>query len=179
MKLYTRTGDDGTTGLIGGGRVPKDELRVEAYGTVDEANAALGLAAAAADDAALLDRLRSAQADLFSVGSHLAAPAGGTHNAPLPPVPDAARLERWIDAADERLAPLRTFVLPGGCELAARLHAARCVARRAERLTVGLARVEEVDAAVIVYLNRLSDWLFAEARSANAAAGVADVPWTP
>ena len=178
VKLYTRTGDDGTTGLIGGARVDKDDLRIETYGTVDETNAIIGLAAVAADDAAR-PLLVAVQADLFALGSHLAAPGGGTAKTPLPGLPDAARLEAEIDAATASVPPLATFVLPGGCELAARLHAARCVARRAERLAVRLARDEAVPAEALVYLNRLSDWLFAQARAANGRAGVGDVPWVP
>ena len=179
MKLYTRTGDDGTTGLIGGRRVAKDDLRLDAYGTVDELNAALGLAAAG--DAVWAGRLAAVQADLFVVGSHLAAPDGGTNNIHLPALPEDAtrRLERGIDAAEERLPPLTSFILPGGTETAARLHVARCACRRAERLTVALSHHEAVPPAVVVYLNRLSDWLFVQARLANHEAGVADVPWTP
>ena len=178
MKLYTRTGDSGTTGLIGGGRVDKDDPRVDAYGGVDEANAIIGLAAVAADDAAR-PLLAAVQADLFALGAHLAAPGGGTANTPLPDLPEAARLEAEIDAAEATVPPLATFVLPGGCELAARLHVARGAARRAERSAVALARDEAVPAGALIYLNRLSDWLFAQARAANARAGVGDVPWVP
>ena len=179
MKLYTRTGDDGTTGLIGGRRVAKDDLRLDAYGTVDELNALLG--AAAAGDAAWSAALAPVQDDLFVVGSHLAAPDGAAGNVHLPPLPQdaTARLERGIDAAEEQLPPLTSFILPGGTETAARLHVARCVCRRAERLTVALAHHGPVPPAVLVYLNRLSDWLFAQARLANHRAGVADVPWHP
>ena len=179
MKLYTRTGDDGTTGLIGGRRVAKDDLRLDAYGTVDELNAALGLAASA--DPAWAARLAPVQADLFVVGSHLAAPDGETQNVHLPALPEdaTARLEREIDAAEGALPPLTSFILPGGTETAARLHLARCACRRAERLTVALSHHGPVPPAVIVYLNRLSDWLFAHARLANHEAGVADVPWKP
>ena len=181
MKLYTRTGDDGTTGLIGGRRVAKDDLRLDAYGTVDELNAALGLAAAAMPAGAFQSRLHRVQADLFVVGSHLAAPDGGTANVQLPALPEDAtrRLEIEIDAAEDALPPLTSFILPGGVEAAARLHVARCACRRAERLTVALGRHEAVPPAVLIYLNRLSDWLFAQARLANHDAGVADVPWHP
>ncbi|MEM1011718.1 MAG: cob(I)yrinic acid a,c-diamide adenosyltransferase [Planctomycetota bacterium] len=179
MKLYTRTGDDGTTGLIGGGRVGKDDLRLDAYGTVDELNALLGLAASTGGDLPLIAQVQS---DLFAIGSHLAAPGGGTDNIKLPALPDAARLESEIDGFDEKLPALKTFILPGGSELASRLHVARCVCRRAERACVALARhdaVAGVPDEVVTYLNRLSDWLFARARLANHDAGVADVPWTP
>lgn len=179
MKLYTRTGDNGTTGLIGGRRLPKDELRLDAYGTVDELNAALGVVAATGD--AWAKRLRAAQEELFVIGSHLAAPEGGTPNVPLPPLPEeaVARLEREIDQAEAQLPPLTSFILPAGSDAAARLHLARCICRRAERLCVGLARMESVEGEILVYLNRLSDWLFALARLANHEAGVPDVPWHP
>ena len=173
MKLYTKTGDDGTTGLIGGRRVDKCDLRIEAYGTVDELNACLGVVAAAGVDVAVV------QADLFAIGSHLAAAEGGTANVKLPPLPDPATLEAAIDEADAKLPALTTFVLPAGCEAAARLHLARCVCRRAERLVVQLSRKENVERDVEVYLNRLSDWLFVRARLANQEAGVGDVPWHP
>lgn len=175
MKLYTRTGDDGTTGLIGGRRIGKDALRIEAYGTVDELNATLGHAAVTWEQGQAL--LRAVQADLFALSSHLAAPEGGTGNTPLPALPEASRLEGEIDSAEGQLPALTSFVLPGGSESAARLHVARCVCRRAERLCVHLAQSESVPPTAIVYLNRLSDWLFVHARLANQQAGVADVPW--
>ena len=172
VKLYTRTGDAGTTGLIGGRRVGKDDPRIDAYGTVDELNAHLGLAAVACDGK-IARLLSAAQHDLFAIGSHLAAPDGG---ATLPPLPDAGRLEAEIDSAEAELEPLSNFVLPGGTEAAARLHVARCACRRAERLCVALAPPVP---GVVAYLNRLGDWLFAHARLANARADVADVPWRP
>ena len=180
MKLYTRTGDDGTTGLIGGRRVGKGSLRLDAYGTLDELNAAIGLAlASAGNDAGWRGRLTSVQSELFVLGSHLAAPDGAMANTALPPLPTDAteRLEREIDDTDGRVSALTSFILPGGAELACRLHVARCVCRRAERLCVALAETEPVPSAALVYLNRLSDWLFAQARLANVEAGVADVPW--
>ncbi len=175
MKIYTKTGDDGSTGLIGGGRVRKSDARLDCYGTVDELNAHLGLAAAATD-AELREELHRVMDELFVVGSHLAAPAGKKAN--LPPLPDAmpARLEAEIDAAEATLPPLTQFILPGGCELAARLHVARTVCRRAERRLVELP-TEDQEHALVAYVNRLSDWLFVQARAANRRAGVADVPW--
>ncbi len=155
MKLYTRTGDDGTTGLIGGTRVGKDDLRLDAYGTVDELNALLGLAACVLENDSALQRV---QADLFCIGSHLAAPEGGASNVKLPDLPDSTRLEGEIDEAEEKLDPLTNFILPGGSESAARLHVARCVCRRAERACVSLARhdaVAGVPDEVVTYLNRL------------------------
>jgi cob(I)alamin adenosyltransferase len=179
MRIYTRGGDDGTTGLIGGQRVSKAEARVACTGVVDELNAALGFGAVAAGDH-IGRMLRQAQADLFVIGSHLAAPQEAAGQL-LPPL-DASmseRLEGQIDAAEAQLEPLRQFILPGGSEAAARLHLARTVCRRAERSVVELAAGHQVSPAILVYLNRLSDWLFVHARLANHQAGVADIPWVP
>ncbi len=177
MKLYTKTGDDGTTGLIGGRRVDKFDLRIEAYGTVDELNAVLGVAAVAGEGW-LVDLLGEVQSDLFAIGSHLAAADGETANLKLPAVPDPAPLEHQIDAAETELEPLTSFILPGGSEAAARLHLARCVCRRAERLVTELSKREPVAKPILVYLNRLSDWLFVQARVANSRTNVPDLPWT-
>lgn len=185
MKIYTRSGDSGETALFGGGRVRKDDVRVEAYGAVDELNATIGLAAAALEAAgtgAEIERLRNVQADLMALGAHLATPevTGGNAAAKhLPPLPSeqVARMEEWIDEADERLEPLRSFILPGGTDAAARLHVARAVCRRAERRVLTLAESAPVDGAIIVYLNRLSDLLFTMARLANLSAGREDVAW--
>lgn len=190
MPIYTRTGDEGDTGLFGGGRVSKAHERVEAYGAVDELNAALGLAvaelAASSQDAADLDLaggLREVQADLFALGAHLAtAPPEGDRPRPeLPPLPAGrvAALEAWIDALDAGLPPLKAFILPGGTRGAAALHLARTACRRAERQVVRLGAQEKVDDTVLVYLNRLSDLLFVLAREANRRQGVADEAWTP
>ena len=178
MKIYTRTGDDGSTGLVGGSRVAKSDPRLECYGTVDELNAALGLAGTAADRE-LLASLREVQGELFAIGSHLATPVGTPRAATLPPVDPAwaARLESQIDAADAALPPLRNFILPGGTDPAARLHLARTICRRAERLLVGLSNDLPVDPVILTYFNRLSDWLFVQARRANHRAGEPDVPW--
>lgn len=187
MKIYTKTGDRGETGLFGGGRVPKDHVRVEAYGEVDELTSTLGLVIAhlqAAGEQEMANGLRQVQADLFTIGANLATPApedGGREN-PYIPVLDAARvpaLEAWIDAGDAELEPLKSFVLPGGTAAAAALHLARTVCRRAERRVVGLAREATIDDAMVIYLNRLSDLLFTLARVANRRAGVEDVPWVP
>lgn len=181
MKIYTKTGDDGTTGLIGGARVNKSDLRIECYGTVDELNAAVGWAAVACD-ASIRVMLEKVQHELFNIGSHLAMPdnaSGAPANQPLPPLDEAmiARLESEIDAADGMLQPLRQFILPGGSEAASRLHLVRTICRRAERLAVGLAKDHAVPAVIVTYLNRLSDWLFVQARLANQQAGVGDVAW--
>lgn len=184
MKIYTRTGDRGETGLFGGGRVPKDDPRVEAYGAVDELNALLGLVVVELADREddLARRLLRIQSDLFTLGAHLATPAparGGGAGAHIPELPAerVAEMEGWMDAAEAELAPLRVFVLPGGSEAGARLHLARTVCRRAERRVITLAREEAVEELVIVYLNRLSDLLFTLARLVNHRAGTADVEW--
>ncbi len=180
MKLYTKTGDDGTTGLFGGGRVAKASTRVTAYGTVDETNAALGVARAARLDGAMDRVLAQLQEDLFTLGAELACVPGRENklSTPLLDQADIDRLERAIDAADGACPPLKHFVLPGGSPQAAALHMARTICRRAERAVLGLddqpARRE-----VVVYLNRLSDLLFALARQANVVSGVDDVPWNP
>lgn len=178
MKIYTKTGDDGTTGLIGGSRVPKCDPRIEAYGTVDELNALVGWAAVVAG-ASLVGQLRHIQGELFVIGSHLATPDGSGKLSSLPGIEREMvhRLEMEIDQAETTLAPLKSFILPGGGECAARLHVARTVCRRAERLVVG-ADVEHADRArIIEYLNRLSDWLFVQARGANRGDGIDDIPW--
>jgi len=179
MRIYTRTGDDGSTGFFGGARTSKGAPRVEAYGAVDEANAAIGLARSAGAPPPLDEVLEKVQASLFDVGAALATPPGKAAKVSSPTDADVAALERAIDALEAHLAPLKTFVLPGGHEVAARLHLARTVCRRAEREVVRLAAAEPVDAVLVRYLNRLSDLLFVQARYANHAAGVADVPWKP
>ena len=175
MKLYSKTGDDGRTGLIGGQRIPKDDHRVACYGEVDELNAVVGLAAAASPDDERRD-LHEIQSGLFVLGTQLATAEEGKPSHSI----DAARvaaLEERIDAITTGLEPLRSFVLPGGCELAARFHHARTICRRAERAVVALARGSTVDPLAIVYLNRLGDLLFALALSANQQAGTDDVTW--
>ena len=180
MKIYTRTGDAGETGLFGGGRVSKADPRVVAYGTVDELNAVVGLAAVWADDRLAL-RLRAVQARLFDVGADLATPLGARAGLVAGRVQDAwiEALEAEIDGWEAELAPLAAFILPGGSRAAAGLHVARAVCRRTERRVVALgAAGVEVTPAVPVFLNRLSDWLFTAARLANARAGIPDTPWT-
>lgn len=179
MKIYTKTGDLGETSLLGGMRVPKDHLRVAAYGDVDETNAALGSVRALAEEP--LERLLfSIQKDLFAIGAQIADP---THKVAAKRVKAAVtaahvrRLERAIDAREEKPPPLRSFVLPGGTPAAALLHQARTVCRRAERSVVTLAREADVDPRIIVYLNRLSDLLFVLARFENHRAGFAEDRW--
>ncbi len=183
MKIYTRRGDDGSTGLYGGQRVSKRHPRVEAYGVVDELNALLGLAAGQlAEDPNLAQRLRDIQSRLFDLGADLATPPGSRAAEGLPRVPASwtSELERSIDAMDAELPALRSFILPGGSPAAAYLHLARTVCRRAERRTVEAKEAgEEISPALLGYLNRLSDWLFTAARAANLRAGHADIPWQP
>jgi cob(I)alamin adenosyltransferase len=180
MKLYTKTGDDGTTGLFGGARVSKASTRVEAYGTIDETNAVLGVARASGPDDWTDDVLARLQNDLFVLGAELACVPGKESklNVTLVGEADIARLERAIDEAESACTPLNAFILPGGCPLAAALHLARTISRRAERAVL---RLDDAPARrdVVIYLNRLSDLLFALARRANASAGIADVPWMP
>lgn len=181
MKLYTKTGDRGETGLFGGVRVSKASDRVSAYGTLDELNATLGLARTEALTAEVDAQLTTIQSDLFTLGAELATVPGKEDNLGLALIEahDIARLESAIDASEAQLAPLRAFVLPGGTRGAACLHYARTVCRRAERELVALAAQEPVRDVAIVYLNRLSDLLFSYARLVNHAQGVADVPWSP
>lgn len=181
MRIYTRTGDQGDTGLFGGGRVPKDHPRTTAYGDVDELSSAIGVARAAAPVDFFDQLLESIQRDLFSIGGHLATPdpakvAKALEKADLS-ADRVALFEQTIDQADEELPPLRAFVLPAGTAKAAALHLARTVCRRAERSLVTLARGTEVPPLFLVYLNRLSDLLFALARVANHRANVGDVTW--
>jgi cob(I)alamin adenosyltransferase len=181
MRLYTGTGDDGTTGLFGGGRVPKDHPRVIAYGEADGLNAALGLALVACDTPALRDLLTTLQHQLFTLGADLATPQDAAHQDRMTRISDAdvAWMESQIDGVDSGNEPLGGFILPGGCELAARLHVARAAARRCERAMVTLAATApgSVSGAAMRWINRCSDLLFAMARAANAGAGVPDTPW--
>jgi cob(I)alamin adenosyltransferase len=187
MKIYTRKGDDGTTGLFGGARISKGSLRVRAYGEVDELNSAIGVArvevsacAPAADPDGLVDGLLGdIQSRLFDVGAELACLPGREDKLGIPLVTDddVAVLEQAIDRAETELEPLRAFVLPGGTRASAAMHVARTVCRRAERSIVELGVEEPVRPEVIRYVNRLSDLLFTLARLLNRRAGVADVPW--
>lgn len=179
MKIYTKTGDRGETGLFGGTRVLKSDPRVEAYGDVDELNSVLGVVRTERFDDAVDDLLGLVQRELFDVGAELATAPDEADRLPATPVGDEAiaRLEAAIDRADSELSALTTFVLPGGSRVAALLHVARCVCRRAERRVVALSREQAVRPEVVRYLNRLSDLLFTLARLANHRAGVPDVPW--
>lgn len=181
MKIYTRTGDEGETGLFGGGRVPKDHPRVAAYGDVDELSSTIGVARATEPVGFFDPLLESVQRDLFAIGGQLATPdpakvAKALEKADLSEA-RVAEFERVMDAADHELPPLRAFVLPAGTPKAAALHLARTVCRRAERSVVRLARESDVPPLFVVYLNRLSDLLFTLARLANHQAGVGDATW--
>jgi cob(I)alamin adenosyltransferase len=179
VKIYTRTGDDGTTGLLGPGRVPKDDPRIDAYGTVDELNAGLGVARALGVDPDADDLLGRIQDDLFAVGSALADPDPDGRFFHALGDDRTARLESAIDTMELELPPLTRFILPGGTPGAAALHQARTVCRRAERAVIHLAGLpgQYVAAGIPVYLNRLGDLLFVLARAVNHRAGVPDRPW--
>ncbi|MBS1832466.1 MAG: cob(I)yrinic acid a,c-diamide adenosyltransferase [Acidobacteria bacterium] len=182
-RIYTKRGDTGETSLAGGQRVAKDNLRIEAYGTVDELNSVTGLARLTATDAGLHDLaaiLLRIQHELFNLGSILATLPEDVHPAQprITPV-ESLQLETEMDAMNEVLEPLRSFVLPGGTRLCAELHVCRTVARRAERILVALARHEEVPADAIRYLNRLSDAFFVFSRWANHASGIPELLWQP
>jgi len=177
MKIYTKTGDDGTTGLYGGARVAKDGRRVSAYGAVDETNAAIGVAIAGCSDPEMIGGLRTVQSDLFVLGGELANPK----MEPAVPLLASSRIdemEQLIDRLETELDPVKWFVLPGGTAAAAALHLARTVCRRAEREVVSLAQTESIRPLPAVYLNRLSDCLFVMARLANRRTGTEDIPWT-
>ena len=182
MAIYTKTGDDGDTALFGGGRVPKNDKRVEAYGSVDELNSLVGLVLTSLTDDDVRSGLLLIQNDLFSLGANLATPEGdGSRPRPQTPGVPVARveaMERWIDQATDELPELREFVLPGGTEGAAMLHVCRSVCRRAERMVVALGREEPLHDGIVPYLNRLSDLLFVWARLENHRAGREDVPWS-
>ena len=181
LKIYTRTGDRGDTGLFGGGRVAKDDPRVEAYGEVDELNAAIGLARAIELMPRIDEVLVPIQRDLFSLGALLATPDREKMRAQLDKArideERIAQLERAIDVGEGELEPLKAFILPGGTPKAAALHVARTVCRRAERRVVALRAHVELPDLVVIYLNRLSDLLFVLARVANRRAGAGEVTW--
>jgi len=183
MKLYTRSGDDGTTGLFSGARVSKNHPRIEAYGTVDEFNACLGLCMAACGKAevelVIRNILTQIQSRLFDIGADLSTPEGAKNQSKIVRISDShvLEVEKWIDEIDGQNEVLSTFVMPGGTDLAARLHLGRTVCRRAERLMVGLSHSEPVTNATMRYMNRVSDLLFAMARLVNKSLGCGDIPW--
>lgn len=182
QRIYTGTGDEGDTGLFGGGRVPKSHPRVSAYGAIDELNAMLGWTRTQTREPVIGSRIEAIQPDLFAIGAHLATRVRPGARAPqLPPLPEPriVELEHWIDEAEARLPELRAFVMPGGSEGGSALHVARTVCRRAEREVVLLAQDDDVPDAILVYLNRLSDLLFVWARLENLYAGAEERQWLP
>ncbi len=180
MKIYTKTGDKGDTSLFGGQRVPKDALRIEAYGTVDELNSVLGIVRADNQEKEIDSIIRRIQNDLFVLGADLATPRSQrSKSIKRIDANDSRHLEKTIDQLEEHLKPLKTFILPGGSSVASRLHFARTVCRRAERSVVRLSRNEDIGEGITIYLNRLSDLLFVLARYANHTAGVSEIKWKP
>lgn len=177
MKIYTRTGDKGETGLFGGKRVPKSSLRMHAYGTLDELNACLGTVLTDKTlPAGLRSQLGDIQATLFSLGADLATPLESKAGVLRTDPQSADILEQWIDAMETEVSPLTQFIAPGGSATGAQLHLARTICRRAERWIVQLKETEPITEGVIVYVNRLSDYLFVAARWVNKTTGVGDVP---
>lgn len=178
MKIYTKTGDKGDTSLFGGQRVPKDALRIEAYGTVDELNSVLGIVRADNKDPEIDAICASVQDQLFVLGADLATPRSlGKQGVPRITAKESESLEQAIDRFEGALKPLKSFILPGGSPVAARIHFARTVCRRAERTVVRLSRNEDIGDDLTIYLNRLSDLLFVLARFANHVSGVSEVKW--
>jgi cob(I)alamin adenosyltransferase len=178
-RVYTRTGDDGTTALGGGQRVPKDGLRIDTYGTVDELNSVLGVAVAAGLHESMRPQFFVIQQVLFNLGSDLCILEADKQKWAVPGIEPrhVEQLEAWIDAWNDTLEPLKSFILPGGDLAAAQLHVARTVCRRAERLAIALSREEQVGEQVIPYLNRLSDRLFVASRYHASMAGIGDILW--
>ena len=180
MKIYTKKGDQGSTGLIGGTRVSKGDVRIEAYGTVDELNSYIGLISTMPIDNLYILQLQEIQDRLFTIGSHLAAdPEKSKMQLPDLLEVDVEKLENWMDAMDEALAPLTAFILPGGHAIIAHTHVARCICRRAELMAVILDELEGVEALVLTYLNRLSDYLFMLSRKISLDLGTSEHTWTP
>jgi cob(I)alamin adenosyltransferase len=177
LKIYTKTGDDGTTGLLGGTRVRKTDARIRSLGDVDELNAVIGTARCHASGSSLESLLASLQDRLFDVGAELASTPEGRRRSQTLTDAHIAELERSMDAQSDLLPPLRNFILPGGSPFAAHLHHARAVCRRAERTVLELAEDEPIREEVRTFLNRLSDWFFMAARTANLEAGLPDVEW--
>lgn len=178
MKIYTKTGDKGETSLFGGKRVSKDDLRIEAYGTVDELNAHLGVVRSLRPDATLEGILALLQQKLFVLGADLATPkAQGSEQVERIDEADSKELEKFIDDLDRPLSPLTTFILPTGSPVASQLQVARTVCRRAERIIVALGKAEPIGGHALIFLNRLSDLLFVMARTANREAEIPETPW--
>jgi cob(I)alamin adenosyltransferase len=182
VKIYTKTGDGGDSALFGGGRVPKNHPRLEAYGTLDELNSLIGWTLAQVTDPDLVATLTETQSRLFDLGAHLATPPEAQKAETILPVLETLwilALEQAIDALDQEIPPLTAFVLPGGNEASSRLHLARVVCRRAERAVVGIPNVASLNPVILPYLNRLSDYLFVAARSQTHRQGLPETAWKP
>jgi len=179
MKIYTKTGDDGTTSLYGGTRLPKNHIRIEAYGTVDELNAWIGLVRDQMDNVHQVQVLKDVQDRLFTLGAHLA--SAPNKDMPVPDISpaDTEALEKEIDQITSELSPLKFFILPGGHRTVSELHLARTVCRRAERRVITLHAEQPVDAMILIYLNRLSDYLFVLSRWKAKQLGIEEVKWMP
>ena len=181
MKIYTKTGDKGETSLFGGQRVPKDDLRIQSYGTVDELNAILGIVVSHLADGEIKNTVLEIQNDLFTLGADLATPMDkGNKGFVIPRVDDVmiAKLEKWIDNFDSKIPELKSFILPGGTKASSVLHFARTVCRRAERNVITLKRSEDIGDKPVIYLNRLSDLLFVLARYENHVNNTPDIVWS-
>ena len=180
MKVYTKKGDDGSTGLIGGTRVTKDDVRIEAYGTVDELNSWIGLVRDQAALAEYKSELIAIQETLFTIGSHLAADPE-KNQMQLPGINKSAitTLENSIDIMEEKLEPMKNFILPGGNKYVSKIHITRCVCRRAERRVISLSKKALIDPILVHYLNRLSDYLFVLSRRINLTEKGEETPWKP
>lgn len=178
MKIYTKTGDQGETGLLGGDRIAKDSLRIETIGAIDELNAYAGVCVATVEDGEICERLVRIQNHLFDIGAELACPPGGKFELTSVTEDDIELLESEIDLMDSELPPLKSFILPGGCVGAANLHYLRAICRRAERQLLALHRINSVRNELIMYVNRLSDWIFCSSRFANLRAGVEEQKWS-
>ena len=176
MKIYTKTGDDGTTALFGGGRVPKDSLRVECYGTIDELNSSIGVAVSEIETLVIREKLLKIQNHLFNLGGELATPDESKIISRIENK-DVGFLENTIDEIEKELQPLKQFILPGGTKGASLLNLSRTICRRAERLVTSLSKIEKISDVILVYLNRLSDLLFVLARYENKVKNVEDIPW--
>ncbi|MBI1266520.1 MAG: cob(I)yrinic acid a,c-diamide adenosyltransferase [Cryomorphaceae bacterium] len=180
MKIYTKTGDDGSTGLLGGTRLPKDHIRIEAYGTLDELNAFIGVLRDTEGTAGWHAHLVQIQEDLFTIGSHLAAdPEKNKMTLPELNSGRIAELEKSMDDMDSTLPPMRNFVLPGGHPAVSACHVVRCICRRAERATIALSHTSYVGAEYVQYLNRLSDFFFVLSRKLAVDLGIEETPWLP
>lgn len=180
MKIYTKTGDQGTTSLFGGRRISKDDLRIEAYGTIDELNSCIGLLNNMIQQDDLRNHMLDIQAYLFVIGSNLAAdPENNSIKVPALEVSKTNLLETWIDEMEKELKPLQYFVLPGGSQGSSQAHLCRTVCRRAERRVVSLSQMESVNPEIIIYLNRLSDYLFVLSRYLNQLNEIEEIYWKP